>query len=120
MTLKLEGYKAYVPNDNIVTINIGKLQEPKHREIYREVESNNRNPPREKWNNIVSTCIKATEKVLGKKTKPKRLKVKRLSQQNKLQDDIKASKSKIKRHELSKERNKTLKEIHEILANEEN
>ncbi len=54
MTIKREWYNAYPPKDNIITINIGKLQEPKHRERYRkEVENilnntiNNNNLPQE-------------------------------------------------------------------------
>ncbi len=81
VTLKREWYKAYPPKDNIITMNIGKLQEPKHRERYKkDVENISLTTPLitiiSRRRNGMSTCIKTAEKVLGKKTSQNRVKMK--------------------------------------------
>ena len=70
-----------------------------------------------------STCTQAAEAILGNKCNNKKCEnkhIKELSQkQKKLGKDINACINKTTRDEMRKERNKTLKEIHTIIAQEE-
>ena len=121
-------------NDNH-TLNMQPLQDPVCRQQYSETvaalleegrtsESKKKETAQDAWNNIKQACIKAGETIIGKKF-PKSKKntcdtVKTLSQKQKqLGQQINSCWDKAERRKMQKERNNIMKNIHQIIDDEE-
>ena len=121
-------------NDNHY-LNMQRLQDPVCRQQYSEIvaalleegrtsESKKKETAQDAWNNIKQACIKAGETIIGKKF-PKTKKstsdtVKTLSQKQKqLGQQINSCCDKAERRKMQKERNSIMKNIHQIIDDEE-
>ncbi len=132
MKMKTTWYKCYETNKKEERYDMEKLKDPaKHKafnrgieELYQEKTEKLENPTaQEQWDAITSTCISIAGKTIKKAKNEKKSENPRIQElsenQKKIRQDINACKDKQKREDLRKQRNRELKEIHKLLAEEE-
>ena len=108
-------------------LNIQKLKEHDNKINYQEKlqEYLTKEKPesvQERWSNIVKTCTKAAEEVVGRKNSEKKTDnedIKKLSEKQKaLRNDINSTDNKMEKGKIQAERNQIMKEIHNKLEEE--
>ena len=126
--MKIEWYRIK-PAMKTTKLNLDDLRNPETQRRYKE-EVKNRlenmiaTTAQEKWTSIQKACKEAAENTLEKKVRTQQIEneeIKELSEkQSKLRNEINSSKSEKEKVAKRKERNATLKEIHQKIEEEEN